>query len=170
MAKNRSTPFAGCTMAVSNVTPCEPLTQRASCCRATAHSALPLGDGRSVQLGAGQFHHLAPLLGLFHDELAKVGGRAHKRCAAQVSGGKADARPASNQHPASFKRQDCTLVTWYRCLYAPRTGGAYDSHHRTAGIAGCTRRRGGCVAARGARAAGGDAGDRISRRWFASDE
>src|SRR5262245_60841323 len=39
--------------------------------------------------------------------------------------------------------------------YAPRTGGAYDSHHRTAGIAGCTRRGGG-VAARGTRAAGGE--------------
>jgi len=25
-------------------------------------------------------------------------------------GGKADARSASNQHPASLKRQDCTLV------------------------------------------------------------
>ena len=43
-------------------------------------------------------------------------------------------------------------------LYAPRAGGAYDSHHRTAGIAGRTRRRGGrCVAARGARAAIGEA-------------
>src|SRR6516165_12550175 len=30
---------------------------------------------------------------------------------------------ASNQHPASVKRQDCTLVTWYRSVYAPRTGG-----------------------------------------------
>src|SRR5262249_42924005 len=29
----------------------------------------------------------------------------------------------SNQHPASLKRQDCTLVAWYRFLYAPRTGG-----------------------------------------------
>jgi len=27
-------------------------------------------------------------------------------------------------------------VAWYRCIYAPRTGGAHDSHHRTAGIAG----------------------------------
>src|SRR6516165_9326024 len=49
--------------------------------------------------------------------------------------------------------RDSTLVTWYPSLYAPRTGGAYDSHHRTAGIAGCTRRRGGRVAARGGRAA-----------------
>src|SRR5262249_26101892 len=47
-------------------------------------------------------------------------------------------------------------------FYAPRTGGAYDSHHRTAGIAGRTRRRGGRVAARGARAAIGDAGGRVS--------
>src|SRR5262249_23735301 len=54
---------------------------------------------------------------------------------------------------ALLQRQDCTLVTWYSSLYAPRTGGAYDSHHRTAGIAGYTRRRG-SVAARGACAAG----------------
>jgi len=25
-------------------------------------------------------------------------------------------------------------VAWYRSLYAPHAGGAYDSHHRTAGI------------------------------------
>src|SRR5215470_11996975 len=30
MAKDRSTPFAGCTTAASNVTPCDPLTQRAA--------------------------------------------------------------------------------------------------------------------------------------------
>ena len=52
-------------------------------------------------------------------------------------------------------------MAWYRSLYAPRTGGAYDSHHRTAGIADCARRRGG----RGARNAipkahGSAAGDR----------
>jgi len=62
-------------------------------------------------------------------------------------------RGGSNQHPALLQRQDCTLVAWYRCPYAPRTGGAYDSHHRTAGIAGCTWRHGSCVAARGARGA-----------------
>src|SRR5262249_9329092 len=45
--------------------------------------------------------------------------------------------------------------------------GAYDSHYLTAGIAGCTRRRGGIVAARGARAAAGDAGDRVSQRRVA---
>jgi hypothetical protein len=48
-------------------------------------------------------------------------------------------RGGSNEHPARLQRQDCTLVAWYRFLYAPRTGGAYDSHHRTAGIAGRTR-------------------------------
>src|SRR5262245_21274406 len=42
--------------------------------------------------------------------------------------------------------RDSTLVAWYPSLYAPRTGGAYDSHHRTAGIAGRTRRRGGGMA------------------------
>src|SRR5262249_48514783 len=48
---------------------------------------------------------------------------------------------------------------WWRgiVLYAPRAGGVYDSHHRTAEIAGRTRRRGGRVAARGARAAAGQA-------------
>src|SRR5215471_7843848 len=46
---------------------------------------------------------------------------------------------------------------------APRAGGAYDSHHRTAGIAGRTRRRGCRVAARGTRAAGGDAGRWVPR-------
>src|SRR5262245_66592518 len=59
------------------------------------------------------------------------------------------------------EREDGTLVAWYRPLYAPRAGGAYDSHHRTAGIAGRTRRSGG-VAARGARAAAGDAGDWVA--------
>ena len=54
--------------------------------------------------------------------------------------------------------RDSTLAACYRCLYAPRTGGAYDSHHRTAGIAGRTWRRRGDVAARGVRAAAGDAG------------
>src|SRR5215471_13596742 len=43
----------------------------------------------------------------------------------------------------SLNREDRALVACYRCLYAPRTGGAHDSHHRTAGVAGCTRRRGG---------------------------
>src|SRR5262249_44634810 len=38
------------------------------------------------------------------------------------------------------------LVAWYPSLYAPRTGGVHDSHHRTAGIAGRARRRGGRVA------------------------
>src|SRR5262245_45105313 len=59
------------------------------------------------------------------------------------------AKPAS----CPLERQDCTLVAWYSCLYAPRTGGAYDSHHRTTKILSHARRRGG-VAARGAGAAG----------------
>jgi putative ABC transport system substrate-binding protein len=50
-----------------------------------------------------------------------------------------------------FQTEDCTPMAWYRCVYAPRAGGAHDSHHRTAGIAGRTRRRGGVVANRGAR-------------------
>src|SRR5215831_10546014 len=69
----------------------------------------------------------------------------------------------SNQHPALLEREDCTLVAWYPSLYAPRTGGAYDSHHRTSGIAGRTRRCDCGVADPGARAAVGDAGGRISQ-------
>src|SRR5262249_12779328 len=70
---------------------------------------------------------------------------------------------------SQLHREDCTFVAWYRSLYAPRTGGAYDSHHRTAGIAGCTRRRGGGVAARGASAAGGQAADRMSDSLIAAN-
>src|SRR5215813_7179524 len=63
-------------------------------------------------------------------------------------------RPKSSLYEIRSRRvRDSTLVAWYSCLYAPRTGGAYDSHHRTAGTAGRARRRG-VVAARGARAAG----------------
>src|SRR5262249_56855369 len=71
----------------------------------------------------------------------------------------ADDRGGSNQHSALLERQDYTVVACYRSIYAPRTGGAYDSHHRTEGIAGCTRRRGCRVAARGARAAAGEGAD-----------
>src|SRR5262249_759595 len=46
--------------------------------------------------------------------------------------------------------RDSTLLVWYRSLYAPRMGGAYDSHHRTTGTAGRARRRGGGMAAGGA--------------------
>ena len=62
-------------------------------------------------------------------------------------------RPMPGVRPSAGCRpvRDSTLAAWYPSLYAPRTGGAYDSHHRTAGVAGRTRRRGGLVAARGAR-------------------
>src|SRR5262245_22737873 len=49
--------------------------------------------------------------------------------------------------------------------YAPRAGGAHDSHHRTAGIAGRTRRRGCHMAARGARAAAEGADHRRAGYW-----
>src|SRR5215831_13002002 len=72
--------------------------------------------------------------------------------------------------------RDSTLVAWYRPLYAPRTGGAYDSHRWTTGIAGRTRRRGGRVAAGRPCAAAGGTGDRHdpfwivgNRTWIADD-
>src|SRR5262249_60989965 len=55
--------------------------------------------------------------------------------------------------------RDSTLAACYRPLHAPRTGGAYDGHHRTAGIAGRTRRRGSRVADCGAGAAARKAAD-----------
>src|SRR5438874_1516668 len=60
-----------------------------------------------------------------------------------------------NRPPPRRVLRDSTLVAWYRSIYAPRTGGAYDSHHWTAGVACRARRRGVGVAARGARAAAG---------------
>src|SRR5262249_41286609 len=63
-----------------------------------------------------------------------------------------------------LEREDCTPMAWYLSPYAPRTGGAYDSHHRTAGIA-CRARRRGRVAARGARAAADDTCGWISQ-WL----
>src|SRR5215472_14360228 len=63
--------------------------------------------------------------------------------------------------------RDSTLAAWYRSLYAPRTGGAYDSHHRTAGIAGRTRRGGGVAAGGAGAAAIGGAGNRVARHRVA---
>src|SRR5437763_17086281 len=65
---------------------------------------------------------------------------------------------SKDQYPALFERQDCTLLKCYHLIYARRTGGAYDSHNRTAGVAGRARRRVGRVVARGGAGAGGDAG------------
>src|SRR5215475_2829245 len=63
--------------------------------------------------------------------------------------------------PRRVPRRVRTVRSWHGIV--PFThlgaGGAYDSHHWTAGIAGRTRRRRGFVATRGARAAAGDAGD-----------
>src|SRR5262245_36295489 len=70
--------------------------------------------------------------------LAHQLGREQEECA--------DAR-CHTPSATLLERADGTLVAWYRCPYAPRTGGAYDSHHRTAGVAGCTRRRSGIMAA-----------------------
>ena len=60
-------------------------------------------------------------------------------------------RSGSNQPPTVLNVKTARSWRGIVFFYAPRAGGAYDSHHRTTGIASCTRRRGGCVAARGAR-------------------
>src|SRR5262247_3498258 len=60
-----------------------------------------------------------------------------------------------------------TARLWRGILpFTPRPEGAYDTHHRTARIAGRTQRRGG-LAAHGACAAAADAGDRIHERALA---
>src|SRR5260370_27909527 len=84
-------------------------------------------------------------------------GERHRGQALVTAVGKdlAASDPEKASHPALLEREDCTLVAWYRCLRTSRgrgaregrAGGAYDSHHRTAGIAGRTRRCGGGGAA-----------------------
>src|SRR6516225_3056920 len=87
----------------------------------------------------------------------RANGHTRKYCRNSPSNALAVTREAekdwARQQCALPEREDYTLVAWYRSLYAPPAGGAYDSHHRTAGIACRTRRRGGRVAARGTRAA-----------------
>src|SRR5262249_5559092 len=56
--------------------------------------------------------------------------------------------------PHSFNVKTARSRRGIVLFYAPRTGGAHDSHHRTAGVAGRTRRRGSRVATGGACAAG----------------
>jgi hypothetical protein len=87
-----------------------------------------------------------------------------------ISGGAAENKLLKSRraaHAGCRAVWDSTLVAWYPSLYAPRAGGAYDSHHRTAGVAGRTRRRGRSVAARGACAAGGNAGDWMPQQGVA---
>src|SRR5262245_53759898 len=72
-------------------------------------------------------------------------------CSARTATGLAALRVAWPRSPCFLEREDCTPIACYRSIDAPRTGGAYDSHLRTAGIAGCTRRCGRGVAGRGAR-------------------
>jgi len=52
-------------------------------------------------------------------------------------------RPVPGEPPCPRRvprSQDSALVAWYRSVYAPRAGGAYDSHHRAACIVGRGRR------------------------------
>src|SRR5215831_18570522 len=70
-------------------------------------------------------------------------------CSARTATGLAALRAAWPRSPCFLEREDCTPIACYRSIDAPRTGGAYDSHLRTAGIVGRTRRRGSSVAARG---------------------
>jgi SnoaL-like domain len=51
-----------------------------------------------------------------------------------VSGKNAPTLAATTPNATLLEREDYTLVAWYRSVYAPRTGGAYDSHHRTAEV------------------------------------
>src|SRR5262249_45496023 len=95
---------------------------------------------------------------------ARLPWRRSQELAAGVVQWKPKTEVEATSNLALLERQDCTPVAWYRFLYAPRTGGAYDSHHRTAGIAGRARRRSSGVAARGGRAAAGDSSRRIRHR------
>jgi hypothetical protein len=86
-----------------------------------------------------------------------------------------DRMPADGTHLSGARRtsasdcrcravRDTTLVPWYPSVNAPRTGGAYDIHHRTTKILSRAQRRGGGMAAGGARAAAAvDAGQQASQ-------
>ena|SRR5437016_13521239 len=76
-----------------------------------------------------------------------VEGDRHRRQALVTAVGKylAAHDPDKASHPALLEREEAR--SWRGIVaYAPRAEGAYDSHHRTAGIAGRTRRCGGGVA------------------------
>src|SRR5262249_24702738 len=79
-----------------------------------------------------------------HEDRTLTHGYAATREAAMATFTKSWRREEQWKQPASclLECEDCTLVACYRSLYAPRAGGADDSHHRTAGVAGRTRRRG----------------------------
>jgi len=78
-----------------------------------------------------------------HEDRTPMHSYAATREAAMAAFAKAGGgSSAVEADDGGIEREDCTPMACYRSIYAPRTGGAYDSHHRTAGIAGCTRRRG----------------------------
>ena len=51
---------------------------------------------------------------------ARRRARPRWRRSRRVGGGSSAVKAG---HPALLERQDCTLVAWYRSIYAPRTGG-----------------------------------------------
>jgi len=66
-----------------------------------------------------------------------------------------------SDHTAGLATLMVSQWEYQRAEPTDRTGGAHDRHHRTAGVAGRIRRRGGRVAAPRPRAADGDASDRV---------
>src|ERR1700730_7293705 len=53
--------------------------------RRTGFTEYPASEAASLRLDVGRSDHFAPLLRIVADELSKVRGRTHKRCATQVS-------------------------------------------------------------------------------------
>src|SRR5262249_36856437 len=113
------------------------------CCRVSSATGGPGSDSEHFRFPRGP--------------AKPFGGTLTKPPRAHVAGRAPRGHPTATLAAAKGRRRcpalagcravrDSTLVAWYRCCHAPRTGGAYDSHHRTAGVAGRTRRRG-CVAA-----------------------
>src|SRR6516225_8089491 len=96
------------------------------------HCAAVLETSNREQTRQSRSDALRTVQGIVVGRIIKVGRRARsvRRGCGRWPLAKAHDRGESNQHPALLERQDYTLVTWYRSLYAPRTGGAYDSHHR----------------------------------------
>ena len=121
---------------------------------------------RAVDLAFGR-HEDRTLTHGYAVDARRRGGGVRQELAAGVVQFKPTTEVEATSILPSLKRQDYSVAAWYPSLYAPRTGGAYDSHHRTAGILGGTRRRGSRVATRGAREAALDASDRVPQQRIA---
>jgi hypothetical protein len=93
-----------------------------------------------------------------------IGGLRKTKAAIGLRHRQEPCRPCPQDRRNAGSRPHACGVILFLSLGSPRTGGPHACHYLTAGSDSCARRRGSYMAARGARAAAGDAGDRISQK------